>query len=195
MRKIIFIQVLFFISVYSLSAFAASAARSRSAPSASGEYTFILEPYIGYERGYLTQKGIPEITTSGAGFGARLGVRFIGLGMGIDYFSGSETAIQTGQSSDFKPTEYGIFIKTNLFSDFGFFATYLLSTKALVQSESNPSSFSGSGYKLGLVWAMYSMMNINFELYNRTYNKYGETSLTNSLLSSTAGVSISFPFL
>lgn len=193
LSKVVLIQVIFLAILLSLEVHAAPLSRTKSTASVSKDSMFILEPYVGYERGYLTQNGIPDITTSGVGYGARLGMRYSGIGFGLDYFIGSESASQQGQTSDFKPTEYGFFIGFKLSSSWRLYGSYLLSAKAKIQSNSNQEDFSGSGYKLGVGWSLYPMMDINLELYNRIYNKYGGSSLSNSLLSSTAGLSLSFP--
>lgn len=193
-RKTIGIHLFVVAILISVDAYSARAPRARSTSTSSDESSYIIEPYLAYERGYLTQNGIPEITTSGVGYGARLGVRFLGIGFGLDYFTGSESASQSGATSDFKPTEYGLVISYR-FSGMNLYGTYLLNAKAKIQSSDNPSDFSGSGYKIGVGWGLFSSLDINLELYNRTYNKYGDSTLANSLLSSTASLSLSFPIL
>lgn len=176
--------------------FSASASclpRPRAAPVLSEESMFVLEPYLGYERGYLTQSGVPEITTSGIGYGARIGARYLGIGMGLDYYTGSQSASQSGQTSDFKPTELGLFLNYRMTESFKVHAAYLFSAKTKVQSSANPSDFSGSGYKIGVGWQAYTYLNVNLEMFNRSYTKYGDTALAKSLLSSTFGFSLSFP--
>lgn len=194
MRSFAFYQVLIATLLFSFHAQSLPSQRTKKVSSVfSEESMYVLEPYLGYERGYLTQKGIPEITTMGACYGARLGARFIGIGFGLDYLIGSESATQSGQKSDFKPTELGFFLNYKVMSSFVLYGTYLLSAKAKVQSSSNPSDFSGSGYKLGVGWAVLPYLDINLELFNRTYTTYGGSSISNSLLSSTVGLSLSFP--
>lgn len=116
----------------------------------SEESLFILEPYLGFEGGYLTQKGVPEITTMGPGYGGRLGARYMGVGFGLDYYTGSQTSSQSGNKSDFKPTELGFFMNYRFAESFKIYGAYLFSAKTKVQSSTNSSDFSGSGYKLGL---------------------------------------------
>jgi hypothetical protein len=182
-----FVVLLFFFSTHSTQA--------KAVPELNTESMFVLEPYVGLERGYLTQKGVPEITTMGPGYGARLGVRYMGIGFGLDYYTGSQNASQSNQDSDFKPTELGGFINYRFGKSFKVYGAYLFSAKAKVQPNTNPSDFSGSGYKLGVGWSAFTYLDINLEMFNRTYTKYDERSIANSLVSSTFGFSLSFPIL
>lgn len=193
MRYFFLAPAAFTVILFSFSAH--SAYRASATPSFSEESLFVVEPYLGYERGYLTQKGVPEITTSGVGYGARLGARYWDIGFGLDYYMGSQSASQSGETSDFKPTEFGLFMNYRFWENFKVYGTYLFSAKTKVQSSQNPSEFSGSGYKLGLGWNAFTFLDINLEMFNRSYTKYGSTSLSNSLLSSTIGLSLSFPIL
>lgn len=193
MRRPSLSPVLLVIILFSFSA--QSAYTARAAPSLNEESIFVLEPYLGYERGYLTQKGVPEITTTGLGYGARLGGRYMGVGAGFDYYTGSQSATQSGEKSDFKPTEMGLFLNYRFWESFKVYGTYLFSAKTKVQSSLNPSDFAGSGYKLGAGWNAFPYVDLNLELFNRSYTKYGGTSLTNSLMSSTVSFSLSFPIL
>ncbi|MBX9767790.1 MAG: hypothetical protein K2X47_11010 [Bdellovibrionales bacterium] len=156
---------------------------------------YILEPYLGYEMGYLTQKSVPEMTAQGLNFGGRLGVRLFGVGFGFDYMTSTQTAKQSEQTGDFKPTDYGLFLGHKFESGISIYGTYFLSARAKIQSDVNNQDFSGSGYKLGMGWKLFSFCEIGLELISRKYTKYDQASMTNSLLSSTAAISIAIPLL
>lgn len=186
-----FCLILLFLSVFSKSA----DARGRAPVVTESESSYILEPYVGYESGYLTQKGIQEMTSLGHHFGARLGFTFWGIGMGIDYMTSSQTVTQVGQKSDYKPVDYGVFFKYHILTDFILYGTFFVASSSKVQPEENTKNFSGSGYKLGVGWRLYSFCEIGLELITRKYSKYDDQTMSNTLLGSTAGLSIAVPLL
>lgn len=193
MRKFVFTPAL--IAVVLISFNAHSIQFRSAAPDLNEGSIFVLEPYLGFERGYLTQKGIPEITTMGIGYGGRLGARYLGIGFGLDYYTASQSATQSGEKSDFKPTEIGLFLNYRFAASFKVYGTYLFSAKTKVPSGTNLSDFSGTGYKLGAGWNAFTYLDLNLEIFNRTYTEYDGDRLTNSLLSSSFGLSLSFPIL
>lgn len=168
---------------------------SQSRAQSPFDSTFILEPYVGFEKGFLTQKGIPEITVQGLNYGVRLGYILSGVGIGFDYMTSSQTTQQSGQKGDFKPTDYGIFLGHKFESGIKIYGSYFISDKAKIQSDDNTQDFSGSGYKLGLGWALFSYCDVALEVISRKYTKYDSNAMTNSILGSTAGLSIAIPLL
>lgn len=186
----------FCLIVFVFSVFGKSAeARGRGPVVLESESSYILEPYLGYESGYLTQNGIQEMTTLGNHFGARLGFTFWGIGMGIDYMTSSQTVTQVGQKSDYKPVDYGVFLKYHILTDFILYGTFFVASSSKVQPDENTKNFSGSGYKLGVGWRLYSFCEIGLELITRKYSKYDDQAMSNTLLGSTAGLSIAVPLL
>lgn len=183
--------ILFLLTIFSKSV----DARGRAQAVSESEPTYVLEPYVGFESGYLTQKGIQEMTTLGANFGARLGFIAWGVGMGIDYMTSSQTVTQADQKGDYKPVDYGVFLKYRFLSDFSFYGSFFVASSSKVQSEENAKDFSGSGYKLGIGWKLCSFCEIGLELMTRKYSKYDSQAIGNTLLGSTAGLSIAIPLL
>jgi hypothetical protein len=171
--------------LFSLSAFAMT-----GEPSA-----FVVEPYVAYERGYLTQVGIPEITTSGPAYGARIGYRLWGFGLGVDGVMGSQTTSQLSQSGDFRPFDLGAFVNVTVLTNFKLYGSYFIRTWATIMSSQNPESFSGSGYRVGVAWKAMTFLDVGLETTGRTYSNYDGNSISNALWSSTVSLSLAFPIL
>lgn len=159
------------------------------------ELGYVVEPYVGFEKGYLTQKTISEITVQGLNFGSRLGLSYSEIRFGLDYMMSSQTTQQSNQKGDFKPTDYGLFVAHKFEGGISLYGTYFLSSKAKVQSNVNSNDFSGSGYKLGLGWKFSPYIEVAGELVSRNYTKYDQKEMTSPLLGSTAGLSIAIPLL
>jgi hypothetical protein len=168
-------------------------AQMASAPN-TGSSPYILEPYLGYEKGYLTQKRVPEMEVQGTNLGLRLGMKFWGIDVAFDYMTSSMKATQVDQTSDFKSTDYGFYFGYK-FQQLKIYYTYFFSTKAQIQEDENPEDFTGSGSKMGLGWRLNSFCEISFELINREYSDYAGDSLNNPLQSSTGSLSIAVPIL
>lgn len=194
MKLVILAQFLSFVLCLSAAARPAGARTSSARSEISGS-DFILEPYIGYESGYLTQTGIPEIKSSGVNFGSRVGYKVLGVGIGIDYMIGSEDSEQSGIKSDYKPLDYGLFFGFKSWAGINIYGSYFLSSKAKLQSSDNSSDFEGTGLKFGMGWRWLSFIEFNLEAILRTYTKYGSAKLPNAIEGSTAGVSVSIPLI
>lgn len=192
MKKIFVFQLLSLLVCLSAAARPGSA-RSTSVRSEASGSDFIVEPYLGYEIGYLTQTGVPEIKNSGINFGSRFGYKFMGVGIGLDYLMGSENSEQSGIKSDFKPTDFGLFLGYKFSFGINVYGSYFMSSKGKLQSSDNSADFEGTGLKFGIGWRLQSHLEINLETIMRTYTKYESTKLPSSLSGSSTGLSISLP--
>lgn len=162
--------------------------------SASSQRTgFLLEPAVQYSVGVLTQTGVSDIGVQSMNFDLRLGYKISRFEFGINYFLGSGSADQAGIKEDYKPVDFGVFAAFEFPRSLKLNAGYIFSAKTKINSAVNAFDFSGSGFRIGLSYNGFPYVNLGFEQIFRTYSKYDETTLTNSLKDSTTAFSLSMP--
>ncbi len=181
------------LSLFTMQENAAGAPRRAPSSSSLSSSEFVVDPYLGFETGYLSQTGIPSIKVEGVNFGIRFAYKVMGIDLGLDYMMGSENSEQTSNKSDYKPTDYGLYVGYKSSFALQVYAVSFISSKAKIQSSTNSADFSGTGYKLGIGWKCLSFMSLNLEAITRSYAKYDGTNLTSKVSGSMTAVSVSFP--
>lgn len=154
----------------------------------------LFEPYLGYESGVLSQSGQTDIKTKGMNYGARLGYYGTGLKLGLDYMTASQKADQDGISGDYKPKDIGLFVGYQFIGVLQIYASYFLTSKAKIQPESYPNDFSGKATRFGIGLMTFPLISINLEAIYRTYDKYNDIKLTDSIKGKAIALSVSLPF-
>ena len=118
--------------------------------SLSAHAGIIIQPYVGYESGALKQDGQADIKTTGSFYGARLGYKFLGIMMGLDYMTGSEKADQNGAKDDYKPTDYGAFLGYEFPAVIQIYGTFFTNSSTKISPGTYPSDFTGRGVRFGI---------------------------------------------
>ena len=145
--------------------------------SVNTQATFLVEPYAGYVvsgSGEATSSGTKvDYSHSGAAFGARAGLKYLGVMGGVDYSMRSEfdleaettllgTAISVKDKHEGKTM--GVFVGYELPMMLRFWGSYLMDvTWEDTDGSDVGDELSGSGYGLGIGFTALPLMSINLE--------------------------------
>ncbi len=179
-----------------VSALALIAAVTASAPAHAG---WLIEPYVGYNIGNLTEDdGADSFSMSGVGFGARAGMTFTALFVAADFQLAPITADIEGTDVDFQRTTLGITAGASL-SSFRLWGG-LNFINNLVRDE-NEDTFKGLGFKFGGGYEIVPMvLSLNLEYFISPISEFCEDGANcqdaadDSATANTFTVTVSAPF-
>lgn len=179
----------------------------------------LLEPFVGYSMMDTDQATTPTPIAgeaSGLGFGARLGLQFMGLMGGFQYDSAMATELEAVQGAttskdDIKRTHMGIFVGYNLPVMVRLWGTYFFKSElegdqattadAGVDYIDSTETLNGAGYGLGVGFTGLPFLSVNLEYRTFEYDEEDDsdatpvTSAINPVVeTSEIMLSVSFPF-
>ncbi len=158
-----------------------------------------LEPYVGYAKGsegnHTPSTGdVSAADYTGLGFGARVGVSFVGLLAGLTYDSQGLTSSDDDTPTlevDYKGTNMGVFVGYEFPLGLRLWGTYYASAKFEFDSITGFSgsgligdAYVGSGIGLGVGMSVIPMiLAVNLEYKSFTYDEYddAQTGITTNL--------------
>lgn len=164
----------------------------------SASAMFHVEPYLGYAKGSGDKDAsdpndVNDPEYKGLGFGARLGLNYMGLLIGGTYDSNGLTLTDDDAPNaevDYKGTNMGLFVGYDFPLGLRLWLSYYLSADFEVDTINNANSFasgdelSGSGYSIGAGYSIIPMiLSLNLEYKSFTYDEFkdGETGQTVNL--------------
>lgn len=154
--------------------------------------SLLIEPILGYnaasEAGFSNAK---KYDYSGPGYGARLGLQYLGVMFGLDHqIHNVEFDNATGKV-DVESTQTGVFIGFDAPLLVRVWATYLLS--ADYEPETGTKFDEGSGLKLGVGLKLLPLVSLNVEYMKYEYEKGGGVTLPSKLEQNGLFFSVSLP--
>ncbi|MFT6070358.1 MAG: hypothetical protein ACJAT2_000842 [Bacteriovoracaceae bacterium] len=150
-----------------------------------------LEPYVGYAKGsegnHTPSTGDQHASDyTGIGFGARVGISYIGFLAGLTYDSQGITGSDDDTPSievDYKGTNMGAFVGYEFPIGFRIWASYYVDSKFEIDSVSGANSnqigdtLLGNGMSIGLGMSVIPMvLAVNLEYKTFTYDEYEDVS-------------------
>lgn len=161
----------------------------------SANSAFLLEPFVGYSLMDADQAtAVPRAgEASGLGYGARIGMQFMGLMGGFQYDSAMGTDLETVQGAttfkdEISRTHMGVFVGYNLPVMLRVWGTYFFSSK--VEGEEATSvdagsdfidateTLNGSGYGLGVGFTGLPFLSLNLEYRKFEYDEKDDSDAT-----------------
>lgn len=160
----------------------------------------LIEPVLGYSFGSanvdVVTSGVSDSnkeTTSGIGYGGRLGYQNLGFQLGLDYLSSKMSVdsndFNTGEWAGFVGFEFPILIRV--------YAGYIFSGSADYETTSKDSKLSGgTGPKLGIGFTMLPFLDLNIEYRSVKYEEEKDIAVNTDLNFdySAIMVGVSLPF-
>ncbi|MEK6626217.1 MAG: hypothetical protein AABY86_14700 [Bdellovibrionota bacterium] len=164
----------------------------------SDAFSFMLEPFLGYNKQSTTGSGTEEGEAKNLLFGTRLGGQFVGVQTGIDYrvATGNYFTTQGQRKYEYSQTAFGVFL--------GYATPFLLrpyfilqlSTKASIIPNNTVRTLRGKGRLFGLSLFL-SVCSLNLEYLSTEWNSIEEGGATRTLSdtdSKGVNFSVSWPF-
>jgi hypothetical protein len=153
----------------------------------------LLEPYLGYHTGKITQSGSSSETVSGPTFGGRAGYGMMGLHAGLDYMTGKWSESSTPKV-DITPSALGIFVSYSFPVMLRAYGTYNFQAKGDATSGSVTSKLEGNGFKLGVQLTTFPIVAVGLEYMSTTFTKFNGNTLSNNMTNNMYGIVVSAPF-
>lgn len=166
---------------------------------------FHVEPYVGYAKG--SEGGHTETTTdqnaasySGMGFGARLGISYLGVLFGGTYdaqgIEGTDDD-SPNTSTDYSGTNIGAFLGYEFPLGLRVWGSYYMSSKLEVDNTTSAGAeFSGSGMSLGAGFSVIPMiLSLNLEYKTFAYDEFTTSTGTVFQLTGNSEAKVNYLFV
>jgi len=149
--------------------------------STAAQAGLLIEPYLGYYYGTTISRGVTSSidvtdTSTGLGYGLRLGYKFMVPWVAIDYSASSgtnETDYPPGTANvDYAWTGIGVSVGADLPLGLRIFGGYGFTDKAVLKYTSGDDTLTGSYTKVGLGFRLIPMLSLNAEYIMHSYTKY-----------------------
>lgn len=179
----------------------------------------LVEPYLGYRFGSgeidVTNSGLLNGTykyaLSGYNLGGRLGYSFLGVFGALDYSIGKleeesdgtpAGVTVTDKKDEYDTTNIGLTVGYEFPVFLRAWGTYFLKSELEETTDSNPDTYEGSGFGVGIGFTSIPIIDLNLEIRKFSYDEVTDNSGTTSLPSNTASeletteimLSVSAPF-